>query len=67
MDPDAEQIAVHDLAAGTKELCEEAVASRVVEGFRLDVARYFATCEDDVVPNSGSVGACHAARSEPSP
>jgi len=42
VDPDREHIVVHDLSAGTNVVCTESAASRVVEGFRLAVAPYFA-------------------------
>lgn len=42
VDPDRECVVVHDLRAGTSELCEERAESRVIEGFRLAVERYFA-------------------------
>ncbi len=42
VDPDRECVVVHDLRAGTDELCEETAESRVIEGFRLEVAPYFA-------------------------
>jgi len=42
VDPDRECVVVHDLRAGTDELCTEIAASRVIAGFRLAVEPYFA-------------------------
>jgi Uma2 family endonuclease len=42
VDPDRECVVVYDLQAGTDEVCEEGAESRVIEGFRLAVAPYFA-------------------------
>jgi Uma2 family endonuclease len=42
VDPDRECIVVHDLRAGTDEVCTETAESRVVAGFRLEVEPYFA-------------------------
>jgi Uma2 family endonuclease len=42
VDPDRECVVVHDLQAGTDEVCTESAESRVIEGFRLAVAPYFA-------------------------
>jgi len=42
VDPDAEHIIVHDLTSGAKQLCDETAASRVIEGFELEAAPYFA-------------------------
>jgi len=42
VNPDREHVVVHDLQAGTSEVCTETAESRVIEGFRLAVAPYFA-------------------------
>jgi Uma2 family endonuclease len=42
VDPDRECVVVHDLQAGTDEVCTGSAESRVIEGFRLAVAPYFA-------------------------
>ena len=42
VDPDREHVVVHALLAGTNEVCTGAAESRVITGFRLDVAPYFA-------------------------
>jgi len=42
VDPDRECVVVHDLRAGTDEVCTEHAESRVIAGFRLAVAPYFA-------------------------
>lgn len=42
VDPDAEHIIVHDLSTGEKTLCDETATSRVVDGFELAVAPFFA-------------------------
>ena len=42
VDPDRECVVVHDLRAVTSEVCTETAESRLIEGFRLDVAAYFA-------------------------
>jgi Uma2 family endonuclease len=42
VDPDRECVVVHDLRAGTDEVCTEVAESRVIEGFRLEVEPYFA-------------------------
>ena len=42
VDPDREHVVVHDLAAGTNVVCTESAESRVIGGFRLAVAPYFA-------------------------
>jgi len=42
VDPDRECVVVHDLQAGTDEVCTETAESRVIEGFRIEVGPYFA-------------------------
>ena len=42
VDPDRECVVVHDLRAGTDEVCTDSAESRVIEGFQLEVEPYFA-------------------------